>query len=53
MYPVFCALLILLWSWRLYGNACQDFATGHPVWGWIQLLGSLTFMAVATCLALL
>jgi len=53
MYPIFVALILLLWSWRLYSNACQDFATYHPVWGSIQLFSSLALMALATCLALL
>ncbi len=53
MYPAFAAIITLLWSFRMWANACEDFANRHEVSGFLQLLGSLVLMLLGACLGLL
>ncbi len=53
MYPAFAAIITLLWSLRMWDNACEDFAHHHEVSGFLQLLGAMVLMFLGICLGLL
>jgi hypothetical protein len=53
MYTLFAAVVTLLWSWRMWDNACDDFAHHHEMSGFIQLIGALVLMFLGACLGVL